>query len=134
MEMQKIFVCYVYILQIYRFHLFGLTVCLIAVVMISNSILNKTGKSEHLLLFLILEEGWDFLGNRNLCLSYPSQCGPFFFCPVGAVHLLFRSFSEVNGPYVAVDLVCLWEEVSSGFSYATMGTLLFLTSLSLSVT
>lgn len=32
------------------------------------------------------------------------------------VHLVFRSFSEGNDSYVAVDLVFLWEEVSSGSS------------------
>lgn len=33
-----------------------------------------------------------------------------------ALHLIFRTFSEGNGTYVAVDLVCLWK-VSSEFSY-----------------
>lgn len=32
-------------------------------------------------------------------------------------HLDFRSFSGRNNPYVTVDLVCPWEEVSSGSSY-----------------
>ena len=37
---------------------------------------------------------------------------------------VFRSFSEGIVPYVAVDLVCPWEEVSSGSSYAALLDLL----------
>lgn len=35
-------------------------------------------------------------------------------------HLDFRLFSEGNDPYVTVNLVCLWEVVSSGSSYAAI--------------
>lgn len=38
----------------------------------------------------------------------------------GVGQLVFRSFSEDIVPYVAVDLVCLWEEVSSGSFYVTI--------------
>ena len=34
------------------------------------------------------------LARLYLSLSYPSSCGPFFFCCEGAVQLVFRSFSE----------------------------------------
>lgn len=64
---------------------------------------------------------------------YPPGCGPFLICWCkGAVQLVFRSFfSERIFPYVAVDLVCLWEEVSSVSSYVNtldnpIYTLLFL--------
>lgn len=33
-------------------------------------------------------------------------------------HLILRSFVEKNDPYIAIYLVCLWEEVNSGSSYA----------------
>ena len=42
-----------------------------------------------------------------------------FFC-IEAIHLPFRSFSERNDPYVAVDLVFWREEVSSGSSCAAI--------------
>lgn len=35
-----------------------------------------------------------------------------------AVHLVFRTFSEGSDPFVAVDLVGLWEEMNSRCSYA----------------
>lgn len=38
----------------------------------------------------------------------------------GAVHLVFRSFSEENDTYVTVDLVRTQEEVSPGSSYAAI--------------
>lgn len=41
-----------------------------------------------------------------------------FFCR--AVHLVFRYFSEGNYPYATVDLLCLWEDRSSGSSCATI--------------
>ena len=37
-----------------------------------------------------------------------------------AVPPTFRSFSERNGPYVVINFVCLWEEVSSGSSYTAI--------------
>jgi len=36
------------------------------------------------------------------------------------VNIIFRSFSEGNDPYEAVDLMCPWEEVSSGSSYTAI--------------
>lgn len=59
-------------------------------------------------------------GETRSLLSYPSRCGPFLYCCEGAIQLVFRSFSERIVLYVAVDLLCLWEEVSSGFFYAAI--------------
>ena len=36
------------------------------------------------------------------------------------LHLVFRSLSERNDPYVALDVMFLWEEVSLGSSYAAI--------------
>lgn len=44
----------------------------------------------------------------------------FFLLLWRVLHLVFRSLSERNDPYVALDLMFLWEEVSSGSSYAAM--------------
>lgn len=60
------------------------------------------------LYFVMLRVG--FL--RSLCLSFKSWCSPFILCCGGAVQLVFGSFSGVI-LYVAVDFLCLWEEVSS---------------------
>ena len=47
-------------------------------------------------------------------LSLP-RCDSFLVCICeAAAQLVFRSFSEGIVPYVAVDSVCAWEEVSSG--------------------
>ena len=51
-----------------------------------------------------------------LCVSYLLWCGPFTTCCERAVQLLFRSFSERIVPYVVADLMCSWEEMSSGSS------------------
>ena len=45
---------------------------------------------------------------------------PFILCCGEAVYLVFISFSEEIVPYVAVDFVCLWEEVNSESSYTTI--------------
>ena len=58
-----------------------------------------------------------FLARLCLCPSYLSWCGLFILC---CAYLVFRSLSEGNNPYVAVDLVPPWEEVNSGSSYATI--------------
>lgn len=46
------------------------------------------------------------------------------FCCEGAVHLVFRvvlfCFTEGIVLYIAVDLVCAWQKVSSGSSYAAI--------------
>ena len=42
---------------------------------------------------------------------------------MGSIHLVFRSFSEGNDAYVAVDLFCLCEEVSSEFLNLQLGLL-----------
>ena len=60
-----------------------------------------------------------------LSLSYPPQLGSLILFCGGAVQLVFRSFSTGAILYVAVDLVCLWEEVSSGsYSVAILNCLL----------
>ena len=43
----------------------------------------------------------------------------FTLC-VGIAQLVFGYVPEETIPYVAVDLVCLWEEVSSGSSYVAI--------------
>lgn len=54
-----------------------------------------------------------------LSISYPLKCGFFSFAQcVGIAELVFRVFfPEEIGPHLAIDSVCLWEEVSSGSSY-----------------
>ena len=47
------------------------------------------------------------------------------FCFGEAVDLVFRSFSEGNYPYAAKDLVGLWEEMISGYSYAAIFWIVF---------
>lgn len=57
-----------------------------------------------------------FLHISCLCLSYPFLCNLF----VVAVKSALGSSSGGINPYVAVDLFCLWEEMSSRSSYATI--------------
>lgn len=45
--------------------------------------------------------------------------GTFTVYCEGTVQLAFRSFSERIVPYVVVDSVCSWEELSSGSSCTT---------------
>ena len=45
------------------------------------------------------------------------------FCG-GSIHPIFRSLSERITLYLVIDLLCLWEEVSSGSSYMTTKRLL----------
>ena len=63
------------------------------------------------------------------CLSHsttrkvPSPALMWFSSHLPSVQLSLRQsldFQEEIGPFVAVDSVCLWEEVSSGFSYIFM--------------
>lgn len=49
----------------------------------------------------------------------------FVFSCRKASLLVFRSFLERVVLYVVAVLVCLWEEVSSGSSYAPLSNLLF---------
>ena len=68
-----------------------------------------------------LQPGCGFLlGETSLCLSSPSQCCPFTLCCGGSVPPAFGFLYEGIIPYVVVDLLCLWKEVSSGSSYATI--------------
>jgi len=50
---------------------------------------------------LLQEKHWvGFLVRLSLCLSYLSWCGYFISFSREAVHLVFRSFSEGNGPSI----------------------------------
>lgn len=72
------------------------------------------------LLIVFPDWGWVFFG-ESVSLSLLSILMWFFnpfFCR--AVHLVFRYFSEGNYPYATVDLLCLWEDRSSGSSCATI--------------
>lgn len=63
-------------------------------------------------------QGEGFMARSHLSLSYPPWCHSFLLCwREGTVQLLFRSFSEGIAPFVPVDSVRPWEEVSSGSSY-----------------
>ena len=51
-----------------------------------------------------------FLVRLCLCLSHPPGVAlSSILCCGGIFQLVFRSFSERIFPYVAVDLVCMWE-------------------------
>ena len=58
------------------------------------------------------------------CVSASPTCFNMGFFPfprcVGVTQLVFGFFSEKIVPYAAVDLVCLWEEVASGYSYVAI--------------
>lgn len=68
-----------------------------------------------------LHQGW---GKTISLVLLPLSCDLSILCCVGAVLLVFRSFSEGIHPCATVDLVYLWEEVSSGSSYAAILSLL----------
>lgn len=55
----------------------------------------------------------------HLCLSYHFDVAPIACCE-GGIQLILRSFSEEIIPYVALHLVCLWEERSSGSFYVSI--------------
>ena len=71
------------------------------------------------LLTMVITPGVGFLARPCLCLFYPYWCSLFILFCVNTVQLAFSSFSEGNIPHIAVGLLCLWEEVSSGSSYTT---------------
>lgn len=50
---------------------------------------------------------------------YPSPCNPSIICHAEAVQSAL-TFSGGIAVYVIVDLVCPWEKVSSGSSYAAV--------------
>ena len=54
--------------------------------------------------------GWDFWKD---CVSASPTHLTVVLCCGGSVQLVFSSFSERIIPYVTVDLVCPWFEVSS---------------------
>lgn len=56
----------------------------------------------------------------HLCLSCLSRGCSFVLCCGGSVHSVFRFSSEEIVPDVAVDLLYLWEEVSTGSPYAAI--------------
>lgn len=76
---------------------------------------NSWKKSRHLWLFLIVDCcGWSVYETVSHP-SYLSWCHPFILCCGSSVHPVYKYLSEEIIPNV-VDLLCLWEKVSSGFS------------------
>lgn len=63
-------------------------------------------------------QGWGF-GKVASWPLHPSQSGLFFSCFGGFLSVL-RFFSERIVAYGAVDMLCLWDEVSSGSSYTVI--------------
>lgn len=63
--------------------------------------------------------GIGLLERQYLCLSCLSWYGPYSYLG-GVVQLVFRTFSEENDLYVAVDSVGPWEEVSLVSSYTVI--------------
>ena len=65
-----------------------------------------------------------FIATSCLSLSYLFPRGFFFFficlIRVGVTQLVFEFPSEGSIVYVAIGLVCRWEEVSSGDSYVAI--------------
>lgn len=70
-----------------------------------------------------------FLARPYFFLFYPSWCDPLIPCCGKTVQLVFGSFSEEIFPYVAIDLLCLQEEVSSGSFDTTISNCLSLDNL-----
>ena len=65
--------------------------------------------------------GVEFMVRMRPSFSYAFQCGIFSFAPcVGVTQLASGFLSEGISPCVAVDLVCPWEEVTSGGSYVAV--------------
>lgn len=56
-----------------------------------------------------------FWARTFLCLSYMSRCSFYFFVVGTGVQLVLKFFSEEIDTYVVIYLLCLWEELSSGF-------------------
>lgn len=73
---------------------------------------------EPLLLMLVSQslEVW-VLTKLHLCPSYLSQCGFFF---ISSVQLVFSSFLEIVVHKQLFILICLWEDLSSGYSYSAI--------------
>ena len=71
--------------------------------------------------FLIagLMQGWSF-GQDHVFDSPTPLIVALFSLVEGTIQLLLSSFSGGIITYVAVDLVCLWEEVSSESYYTTI--------------
>ena len=70
-------------------------------------------------LLFVTALGVKFWQDCQICSLLPVAMS-FILCLGGAVPLVFRSFSEENDTYVTVDLVCTWEEVIPGSSYAAI--------------
>ena len=65
--------------------------------------------------------GVGFLARPCLFLSCPCHCSLFIVCYEADVQLVLWLFSEGTAAHVAVYFfVCLWQERSSGLSYATI--------------
>lgn len=63
---------------------------------------------------------WKCSFGESLSLTVLSPCGFFIICCEGAVRLIFRFFSKWIVPFVATNLLCLWEEVSLASSYTAI--------------
>lgn len=63
--------------------------------------------------------GWGLLVRLYRYLFYPA-CYLFSFCCGDFVPRVFRFISKGIIPGVVVDMLCLWEMVSSGSSYASI--------------
>ena len=63
-------------------------------------------------------QSWEFMARLCHGLSYPFRSGFLHICLMWRIVPPVFSFSlEATIPYMAVDLACSWEEVSSGSSY-----------------
>lgn len=72
---------------------------------------------KSLLIVVVPPEVQLFWARIHLCFSYPSQYSSFILCYRVSIHLVFWSLSKTI-LYVAVDLLCLLEELNLCFSYA----------------
>lgn len=61
--------------------------------------------------------------SAGLCLSLSTHCNINLFSfaqPVGMAQVVSGCLSEETVPYVAMESVCLWEEMNSGSSYVAI--------------
>lgn len=77
------------------------------------------GKNPSLTLPTRNHYGWGLLVRLYLYLFYPA-CYLLSFCCRDFVHPVFRFISKEIIPGVVVDMLCSWEMVSLGSSYAAI--------------